>query len=384
MIHEIQGTPPILFGAGSSEKTGEKVKELGCKKVLCVFGKNVKKTGFADRIMDLIKEEGIDIVTYNEVVPDPPDDMIEKGAAFAKSEKVDGIIGIGGGSAMDTTKAINTLLGNPSPITRYLDKSIPLKPGIKMILIPTTAGTGSEVNAISVITDTANEKKGGVIGAPCVASVAIVDPKFTFGLPSEITAITGMDALAHGVEALTSAAANPVSDILAERTIELVYNNLPRAIEDPDDETARTNLSLAAMIAGIAFNSAPPQLGHAIAHTLGAFYHISHGTLCSVGTPEAVEFVADVMPDKIKTIGKAMDVDVESSSPAELGKVVADRIRKFARNIGLQPFSELSVNKDQFDRVAERVLEDDCAYFVPKKIDANQVREILDKAYERK
>ena len=162
-----------------------------------------------------------------------PAAMIEEGAVLAKAEGVDAIVGIGGGSALDAAKGINVLLGNPSPIIQYFDKSIPLKPGKVLVLIPTTAGTGSEANAISVVSDTEANIKSGVIGAPCVASLAIVDPGFTLGLPAEITAITGMDAFAHGVEALTSIAANPVSAILAERVSSWFMKTFPRRCRIP-------------------------------------------------------------------------------------------------------------------------------------------------------
>ncbi|MDW7739293.1 MAG: iron-containing alcohol dehydrogenase [Bacillota bacterium] len=382
MIYNINPTPPIMFGHGASEQVGVKVKELGCKKVLVVHGKVIKKSGIADRIISLINKEGIQTVAYDKVMPDPPASMIEEGAAFAKAEEIDSIVGVGGGSALDAAKGINVLLGNPSPIIRYFDKSIPLKPGKTMILIPTTAGTGSEANAISVVTDTDADKKSGVIGAPCVASLAIVDPGFTVGLPAELTVVTGIDAFSHGVEALTSALANPVSDILSERVISLVYNNLPAALMDPSNPEIRSNLSLAAMIAGIAFNDAPPQLGHAIAHTLGAYFHVSHGTLCAIALPEVVEYVADAVPEKVKIAGKAMGINVDEISPEDLGKVVANEIRVFTKKLGLPIMKDLNISKDELARMAPEVLHDDCGNFIPKETDPETVLNILYKTYD--
>ena len=381
MIYDIKPTPPILFGYGASEQTGVKVKELGCKKVLVVHGKVIKRTGIADKIIGSLEREGLEVIAFDKVTPDPPAAMIEEGAALAKSEGVDAIVGLGGGSALDAAKGINVLMGNPSPIIQYFDKSIPLKPGKVLVLIPTTAGTGSEANAISVVSDTDANIKSGVIGPPCVASLAIVDPTFTVGLPAEITAITGMDAFAHGVEALTSIAANPVSDILAERVIKLVYENLPKAVQDPDDREARANLSLAAMIAGMAFNDAPPQLGHAIAHTLGAVYHVSHGILCSIALPVVIEYIADAAPDKLKIAAGAMGVKVDGLSAAETGKVLADTVREFTKNLGLPVMKSLNIAKESLEAVAPQVLKDDCAFFIPKETDAATVLKLLHQTY---
>ena len=382
MIYNIHPTPPILFGYGASEQVGAKLKEMGCKKVLVVHGSVIKRTGIADKILGLIQKEGIETVPYDKVVPDPPAEVVEEGAAFAKAQGIDGIVAIGGGSALDAAKAINVLLGNPSPVTQYFDKSIPLKPGKTLVLIPTTAGTGSEVNAISVVSDTEKDIKSGVIGAPCVASLAIVDPIYTVGLPAHLTAVTGIDAFSHGIEALTSVAANPVSGILAERTIRLVYENLPKAIKDPDNKEIRSKLSLAAMIAGIAFNDAPPQLGHAIAHTLGAIFHKNHGELCSVAQPIVVEYVADQAPDKIKIIASAIGVDIEGLAPVEAGEKVADAIREFTKSIGLPVMKDLDIDISEIEKVAPKVLNDDCAHFIPKEIDADTVLKLLKKTYE--
>ena len=382
MVYNIHPTPPILFGYGASEQVGVKLKEMGCKKVLLVNGSVIKRTGIADKILGLINKEGIEVVPYDKVVPDPPAEVVEEGAAFAKAQGIDGIVAIGGGSALDAAKAINVLLGNPSPITQYFDKSIPLKPGKTMVLIPTTAGTGSEVNAISVVSDTEKDIKSGVIGIPCVASLAIVDPIFTVGLPSGLTAATGIDAFSHGIEALTSIAANPVSDILAERVIKLVYENLPKAIKEPDNKEYRSNLSLAAMIAGIAFNDAPPQLGHAIAHTLGAVFHKNHGELCSVAQPIVVEYIADKSPAKIKIIASAMGVDVEGLDPVKAGEKVADAIREFTKSVGLPVMKDIGIDKNEIEKIAPQVLKDDCAHFIPKEIDVDTVVKLLHKTYE--
>lgn len=383
MIFSINSPPQVLFGSGSSEQTGQKLKELGCRKVLCVHGKNVQKSGIADRVISAITNEGIEVVRFAEVVADPPDEVIEKGAAIAKKEEVDGIVGIGGGSALDTAKAINVLLGNPSPITRYHDKSIEILPGKVLVLLPTTAGTGSEVNNVSVVTDTKKNVKSGVKGKACVADLAIVDPQFTLGLPARATAITGMDTLAHGIESMTTILANPMADMLDEKVIELVTRFLPVAVENGNDLKARTNLSFAAMLAGMAFDNTVLHLGHAIAHSMGAIYHIPHGIACSIALPEVIEYIVDVHPEKIKTIGSIMGLNLEGLSIQETGKAVAGKVRDFAKSMGMPTMKELNLDKNLLEKVAEMAPHDDCAAFMPKEAPQETILELLYKAYER-
>ncbi len=383
MISRISSPPPAVFGIGASEQLGEELKALGLKKVLVVHGRVVKKTGIIDRLTGYIKDQGIEVVTYDRVSPDPPAEVVDEGAELAKKEKVDGIVGVGGGSALDSAKAINVLMGNPAPITRYHDKSIPLNPGIKLVLLPTTSGTGSEMNAISVVTDTEKDVKSGVVGGPCVADLAIVDPSFTMGLPANITAVTGLDAFSHGVEAITSGFANPFSETLGEKAVQLVCQYLPVAVKDPDNEEARIKLSFASMIAGKAFNDANVHLGHAMAHALGSYFHIPHGVACAHVLPETVEHVVDDLPDKVKVVGKAMGVDVEGKAPAELGKTVGDAIRNLVKELGIETLKEVGVKKESLKDVVPLVFQDDCYIFMPNEITEEQVLQRLNNAYQK-
>ena len=382
MVFNITRTSPVLFGVGSSMQTGVKLRALGCKKIICVTDKGVKESGVTDNIVKNMEEAGIKVIQYDGVVPDPPDYMMEECAAIAKNEQVDGVVGIGGGSSLDTAKGVNVLLGNPFPIARYHDHHLSLKPGKVLILIPTTAGTGSEVTAVSVVTDTKNNKKGAVIGPPCTATLAIVDPELTVGMPASVTASTGMDAFSHAAEALTSNSANAMSDILSEKAIALIFQNLKAAVRNGSDISARTNMSMAAMIAGIAFNDAIPHLGHAIGHALGAKLHIAHGIACALALPDAIEYVAEILPDKVKFIGTTMGLNLDGMPSQEFGKEVAKAIRYFARDVGIPTMKELKIKKESLDAVAQDTLKDDCAHFIPREITSEKVLEMLYNAYE--
>jgi alcohol dehydrogenase class IV len=386
MSFGINHLSPVLFGEGASLETGKNLKELGCTSVLCVYDRGVKSAGLTDAVIDSIKKEGIKVCVFEGVKADPPDDTIEEAAGIGKREKVDGIVAIGGGSSMDTAKAVNILLTNPSPITQYLTAGEAKQPvpGKVLVLLPTTSGTGSEVTPVSVITNTKTGYKGGISHKVCRATLAIVDPVLTRGMPSSITADTGMDAFAHAAESMTSGATNQMSDILGENAVKLICKYLPRAVKDGSDMEARSNLAFSATIAGFAFADALPHYGHAIGHTLGALHHIPHGNACGIALPEVMEYVSDTVPEKVKHVGEAMGLDMSGAkTPVEIGKKVADGIRELNKKIGLKTLKEHNIKESAFDAIAEKTLTDDTAGFGPKTATKKEILEMLKKAYSR-
>ncbi|MGB9887169.1 MAG: iron-containing alcohol dehydrogenase [Moorellales bacterium] len=383
MAYYISRTSPILFGAGAAQDTGAKVKELGCKRVLLVTDQGIRKAGIADRVQRSLEGAGLEVVVYDRVPPDPPDYLIEEAADLARREAIDGIVAVGGGSVMDAAKGVNVLLTNPPPISQYFGVNAAPNLGKVLVLLPTTSGTGSEVTAIAVVTDTQNQRKIGVIGPYCCATLAIVDPELAAGMPPAITAATGMDALAHAVEAITSALANPISDVLAERAVGLIARYLPAAVRNGADLEARTNMSLAATLAGIAFNDALPHLGHAIAHVLGAKFHIPHGVGCAVVLPEVMEFAAEAVPDKVRSVGRALGLDLAPDlSAEEVGRKVGETIRSLSREVGIPTFGELKLNEAALLEVVPAILKDDTAAFAPKPLTPEIVSAALRKAYQ--
>lgn len=384
MIVSFNPSVPVLFGPGASLRTGLKVKQLGVQKVLCVYDQGVKSAGIADKVIDNLKAAGLQVVVYDGVEADPPDTNINKAAEMANAEKVDGIVGVGGGSSMDTAKAINVLLTNPPPISLYyVGSGNEMKPGKPLVLLPTTAGTGSEVTPISVVSDTATHSKKGVIGPTSTATLAIVDPELLLGLPPKITASTGIDAFSHAVEALTSEGMNPMSDVLAEKAVALITENLVKSVKDGSELTARTNMAFASLIAGFAFSDSLTHWGHAIAHTIGAQFHIPHGVGCAVALPAVVEYVADAVPDKMKRVALSMGLSLqEDLSPAELGTAVAEAIRSLNREVGIPSLKEFKIEEASLEQLPGAVLADDCAMFGPKRASAGQVLLMLKKAYE--
>lgn len=382
MIFNINHMTPVLFGANMSMRTGMRLRELGCTKVLFMYDQGVKKAGIPDKIIKNTEALGIKTVVYEGVLPDPPDYTIEEAAEIGRREQVDGIVGVGGGSTMDSAKATNILLGNPSPINRYMAMMrAPIKPGKTLILIPTTAGTGSEVTSMAVLTDSTDHRKKGPSGMAVRATLAIVDPVLTMGMPPSVTADTGMDAFAHAAEAVTSGQANPMSDMLGEKAIELVCQFLRRAVKDGKDLEARTAMSFAATCAGYAFNDAITHCGHAIAHSLGALYHIPHGNACGIALPEVIEFVAEATPAGVRRVGKAMGLNLDGLTPKEAGIRVRDAIRTLNKDIGLKTLKQHKLDEASLVSAANGAASEGPAMFSPKKADAKDFLRMLQNAY---
>lgn len=372
-------TCPIIYGKGSTEQLGTETKNLGCSKVLLVTDQGVKKTPAFKNSVKSLEESQIEIVVFDKVIPDPPDYLINEGGELAKKEKVDGIVAVGGGSPMDAAKGVNILINNPLPINQYFGDPT-YQPGVPVIMVPTTAGTGSESTSIAVVTDTTNDAKNSVI---CNADLGILDPENTISLPAEITAQTAIDTLAHAAEAITAKIPNPRSELMAVDAIEKVVNNLETALNDSEDLEARGNLMLASNFAGIAFNDALVHLGHALAHSIGAKFHLTHGVVCGLALPEVMIYAADVKPDKVKTVGEAFGINFRGEeSDAKIAEKTAAEIRKFVKKAGIKSFAELEINKEKLVDTADMVIGDACYNFVPKELTEAEIKTILAEMYD--
>ncbi|MCR4431073.1 MAG: iron-containing alcohol dehydrogenase [Tepidanaerobacteraceae bacterium] len=379
MISRYAQLCPIIYGRGSAAVLGEEVKKLGCSKALVVSDENVSKIEFYERCRKSLLDAGIEIVEFNEVLPDPPDYIVNRGGEVARAGKVDAIVAIGGGSVMDAAKAINILINNPPPINQYFGNPV-YKPGVPVVMVVTTAGTGSESTIVAVITDTANGVKNSVIGA---AALGILDPEATVTLPPEDTAHTGMDTFAHAAEAITAKIPNPKSELLAFDAIKKIMKYLPVAFEDGANIEARGNLILASNFAGIAFNDALVHLGHAIAHSIGAKFHVTHGEACALALPEVMKYAAGIDASKVKIVGEAMGISFAGNeSSEEIGEIVAEAIRKFSKSIKIKSLKQLGISKEDLLGIADMIFKDPCYAFVPRELARQEVVEILRNMYE--
>lgn len=373
---------PMLFGCGTSKITGEKLTAFGCKKVLVIFDQGIKASGIIDQILESISGAGIDTVLFDKVEADAPDYLVNEAGALGLAEKVDGIVAVGGGSTLDTGKGVRILLTYPAPITDYfvtLDaKPLDERQMKPLIVIPTTAGTGSEATPGGIILDNALHVKRPVA---CSVSLAIIDPELTKGLPPQITAVTGVDALCHAIEAMTSRANNRISETLAKEAVTLIAKSLPAAYKEGSNMEARENMALAATLAGMSLRGPFGGIPHDIGSCVGARYSIPHGTAVAVFLPEVLKYIALVIPEKVKLVGECLGATIPANAtPEEIGNIASDSVRKLYKEVNLPELKSLVESKqDMIDNV-DKLYKN--TSFSPRPLTRDAVIEILANSYE--
>lgn len=338
---------PVLFGTDALQAMSTKAKELNKKRAFICCDKGVRQAGGADAVEAVLKNAGLETYVFDECMPDPTDTFIEGVFEKAAMWKADLVIGLGGGSPMDTAKSVGVLLDNGKPLNKYMAEND--SPGFEVrtpvYVIPTSAGTGSECTPMCVIHEMASDRKKTVLRP---ATLAVLDPTLTVTCPPSVTVNSGMDALSHAVEAYTSVAPNPKDKILAINAIRLIAENLPRCIDNPADLEARTNMLFASNIAGIAFAAMSVHVGHLFAHEIGLRYHLNHGYCCGISVPETIEFVADYKGTEIREIGEAIGCDVSTEvSDRKAAAQVAEDVRALMRRCGLKTMKECGIDREE-------------------------------------
>lgn len=379
-----QQIAPVLFGSKMVGQAGQKAKEAGMGNILLVCDEGIRQTKLDDKLGRILIDSGIGVTAWYGAQTDCPDETVEEAVRIVDGNEIDGIIGLGGGSVLDTAKVIAAAAANGLDILgevveylsgtkRYQHRPLPL------ILIPTTAGTGSESTFVAVVTSSRLDAK---VGLPCSADCAIVDPELTMSVPPSVTAFTGMDALSHANEALTEKKNTPHSDLLAFETIRLIKTYLPAAVADGGDKEARENLAFASSLAGIAFNESGVHIGHACAHALGHLYHVPHGICCAELTPAVIELQAYAYPEKMKRLGTIMGAEILSDSPEEIGIKAADAVRTFAKCIGIPSLKEQGLTEEQIMKALPVVQNDPLSYAYDGQITEEVIRTVLQRAYQ--
>ncbi len=381
MYRQYSQPSTVIFGCGAIKILGDKVKALGCKKALCVFDVVVESAGIVEKAYESLKAAGIGYASFNGVIPDPPDEIVDQGAEIAKAENVDCIVGIGGGGSLDTAKAISILLTKPGKAADYiLTNPIYVDTKTPVILVPTTAGTGSEVTSVAIISRPEMNAKWGVF---VNINYAIVDPELTLTLPKSQTATTGLDALSHAMEAMTSLNWNPHSDIVGEAAIRKIAANLVTAYNVPDNIEARSEMMLAANFAGLAFNDPITHIGHAAADAFSCHFHTPHGYNCAISLPVAMALVAPVVPEKMRIIAAAMGIGLDGSeSGAALGALVAEKIRELMRAVELKSLKAMGFSREDVLSFVPDVVSNHLSGYCPVKITEDVARSVLADIYD--
>ena len=340
---------PILFGIGASKLVGGKLKELGCSKVLLVYDAGIKASGLADKIAGIIGEAGIAAVHYSGVLADPPDWSVEEAGALGVSQGVDGVVGLGGGSSLDTAKGAAMLQTNPPPISRYFGREgVITKPSVPLVVMPTTAGTGSESTPGGVITDTKAGIKTNIAGVGCKVTLGIIDPELTLGLPPAVTASTGMDALCHCAESYTSALSNSFCDLTGREGIRLAGKYLVRAFENGSDLEAREGMMKTATLGGISMSGPLCHLAHDIGKAMGGKFHVAHGNACASTLPQVLEIVAPALPDRVRYIAESFGASIaDDASPEQIGAAARTAMQHLMKRLNMPNMRELGLGKDE-------------------------------------
>lgn len=363
----------VVFGCGVSEQVIEWAERLNGRSIMVVCDPGVKAAGVAEPLLKKLISVFGAVATFHEVTPDPDIALVERMTAFARGKKADLLIAIGGGSAIDATKAVRVLLSEGGAITDYEGMDKITKATVPMIAIPTTSGTGSEVTSFSIVSDHARKRKMVLAGRAIAADVALVDPLLTLSMPKSVTASTGMDAMTHAIEAALSTMATPLTDLNAYKAISLIYRYLPKAVCSPDDIEARSQVMLGSLFAGIAFNSAILGLAHAIAHPLGAVCGLPHGLANAIVLPEVVAFNGQVVPEKVIAIGQAIGLAGEQCSVDG----VVDALTHLNREIGIPTLQQAGVSVEQFDEIAELTLQEVSLFTNPVRVSFEDIKAVL-------
>lgn len=348
----------IHFGNNAAAQTGPEAKRMGAKRVLLVTDAILMQAGTVKPVLESLSAAGVEAVIFDKVASEPVLAFIDEGLKLLRKKKCEVIVAVGGGSSIDTAKALAVMATNPGKIQDYMGLGKIGQPGLPLIAVPTTAGTGSEVTIFTIITDTTRDVKM-LIGSPYVMPcVALVDPRMTLGMPRGLTAATGLDALTHAIEAYVSLKAQPLSDVMALSAIELLFKYLPQAWANPNNLHARTQTLLGAMQAGIAFTNASVALVHGMSRPVGAYFHVPHGLSNAALLGVVMEFSLMGNPDRYAQIAGAMGIDTTGLLPMKAAEEGTLLVKKLIADLEIPSLEKLGVEKKKLDKVVEQMAKD--------------------------
>lgn len=344
----------LVTGVGAALHMDQWMKAFEAEKILVITGSHVAKSNAFSAFTEAMKVQGISFEVYSKVIPEPPMGMVDELAEYVRSENFGLVIAVGGGSPMDTAKAVCMLKNNEGSIKDYLfgGSRVPKAPSLPLICIPTTAGSGSEVTASSVIEDTDNHIKLSCTHSILQPKIAILDPMMQQDMPPKITAGTGMDALTHAIEAYTSKNSSVFSDIYARRAIELIGEHLPKVMEEPDNLESRMMMAQASSMAAIAFVNGGLGAVHGISQSMGGIAHTPHGITNAILLPKVMKYNYIGAVEKYADIASLLGVDTSQMSTEEAAKVAGEKIVEMNQQIGIPDnIACLKVTKNMFPEI---------------------------------
>ena len=371
-------TPEIIFGKNAIRQTGDACRRLGAKKVLIVSDCGVANAGWLETVMDICKESQLPFATFIDVTSNPKDTEVVNGCRTFIENECDAIIGIGGGSALDVAKAIAIIATNGGKISDYegIDKiEKPLPP---MIMIMTTAGSGSEVSQFSIIVDSNRKKKMTIVSKTLVPDIAIVDPYTLVTKDSNLTAETGMDVLTHAIEAYVSIAATPLTDVQAKNALSLVSTYLRPSVASKTNAEAKEAMAMASLQAGLAFSNAILGAAHAISHAIGGRFPLPHGEINAILLPYVMDFNFIAAPRRFIDIAELMGIDSRGLTQREAGNAAIKFVKELSVDIGIpKRLREVGITEEIIDEISQTALEDACMITNPRDMTIEQVKSLL-------
>jgi len=346
----------LFFGLNSINRIGPELSELagGGGKLLLVTDKGVRGAGIVDKVLSGLR--GFEVDIFDEVEAEPHIECAERAAAIAREGGYRAVVGVGGGSSLDMAKVASIMATNPGKVADYLGRGKLKRYGLPMVLVPTTAGTGSEVSPNAVVS--LGETKGWISDPRAFSDVSIVDPMLTLTMPPKVTASTGLDALTHAVECIMSLNSSPLDEAMDLAAIEMISKYLRIAYANGRDLRARYHMSLAATMAGMAIGIAGVVYGHSIGYTLSTRYHLPHGTACGLALPYVMEYNAISCPEKLARVAEAMGVDARYLPQMEAALEGAKAVRALMEDVGLPTsLKELGAPKGDLPKLAAEMIE---------------------------
>jgi alcohol dehydrogenase class IV len=375
----------LLIGGGTSADLAEHVARIGIERPLVVSDRFLLEKGPAGPLVERLQATGAAVAVFGDVQPDPTLANVNGALAALRDHEADGVVAIGGGSPMDTAKAAAVAFANEGDVRDYAGYNQVPGPGLPLVAVPTTAGTGSEVTRVAVITDTDRDVKMMMLDGHLMARVAISDYKLTLSTPAALTSWVGVDSLTHAIEAYVSKRATVLTDMLALKAARLIGAHMRRVVSDPDDEPAREAMMLGATLAGAAFSNSSVALVHGMSRPIGAHFHLAHGLSNALLLPAVTRFSVAGAPDRYATIAREMDLAGADDADEVACERLVDELETLNADLGIPSLSGADVDRDHFDRVvqdmAQAALDSGSPGFNPQPATKEEIVELYRQAY---
>ena len=373
--------PEIVFGLDARFLAGRYAKNFGAQKVLIVSDPGIISAGWLNGIFSVLDKEIISYEVYSDITPNPKEEEVIKGAELYKDKECNAIVAVGGGSTLDCAKGIGIVSSHNRGILDFEGVDKVYNPIPPLICIPTTAGSSADVSQFAVIKDQKRNMKISIISKALVPDVALIDPVTTTTMDSYLTASTGLDALTHAIEAYVSNASSPLTDTHALNAIQLIWSNLIKTINCPDDLGLRGNMMLGSLEAGLAFSNASLGAVHAMAHSLGGFLNLSHGECNAILLDHVIDFNFDAEPLRYRSIGEAMGINFDGMNANEIKAAIIGELKHLKESIGIdRTLKQMGVKESEIPHLSKNAMEDSCIVTNPRRPEQKDIEEIFKKA----